>query len=439
MAKILVIDDEDNIRSSLKSALERREHSVVTAADLKEARSFLSVSYDLIFLDIMLPDGNDLEFLKEILKLNPEQMVVMISGHADINMAIEAIRTGAYDFIEKPLSLDKILITIDNAVKTDQLHLEVEKLSSQIYGEMIGESSIMHKLKEDIKKSAPRTSRFLILGENGTGKELVANMIHRFSNNAKGPFVAVNCAALPSELVESELFGHTAGAFTGANKARRGKFAEANGGSIFLDEISEMPLEAQAKILRTVETKMISPVGSDKTDKINLNIIAASNRKLNQMVAEGKFRQDLLYRLNVVTFELPPLRERKEDIPLLCEFFLKQFAYETKTKVKKIAVEAQSYLKAFHFPGNIRELRNLMERLNIYCESDIIQRSDLEELLPYIPKNEAQNLKEAVSAFEQKQIDAAIKRNGGNVAKAARELGLERSLLYKKMKKWEKK
>ena len=436
MAKILVIDDEENIRGSLKSALERREHSVVTAADIKEARTMLNVSYDLVFLDIMLPDGNGLELLKEILTLNSEQMVVMISGHADINMAIEAIKSGAYDFIEKPLSLDKILITIDNAVKTDQLHTEVEKLSSQIYGEMIGQSASILKLKEDIKKSAPRTSRFLILGENGTGKELVANMIHRFSNNAKGPFVAVNCAALPSELVESELFGHTAGAFTGANKARRGKFSEANGGSIFLDEISEMPLEAQAKILRTVETKMISPVGSDKTDKVNLNIIAATNRNLNQMVAESRFRQDLLYRLNVVTFELPPLRERKDDIPLLCEFFLKQFAFETKTKVKKISTEANSYLMAFHFPGNIRELRNLMERLNIYCEADIIQRADLEELLPFVPKNEAQNLKEAVAAFEQKQIESSIKRNGGNVAKAARELGLERSLLYKKMKKW---
>lgn len=435
MARILIIDDEEQIRTSLKSALDRRSHDTVTAENLKEGRRFLSAGFDVIFLDVMLPDGNGLHLLEEILKENPSQTVVMISGHADISTAIEAIKIGAYDFIEKPISLDRILITIDNANQKDSLVTEKERLSSKVYGSFIGESQAIKKLKDDIIKSAPRTTRFLISGENGTGKELVANMIHRQSRFADGPFVAVNCAALPSELVESELFGHTTGAFTGAGKARKGKFLEANNGSIFLDEISEMPPEAQAKILRVVETKMVTQVGADKSQPVECNILAASNKDLSKLVAEGKFREDLLYRLNVVHFTIPPLRERKEDISLIADHFLSQFALETKTKAKRFTPDSKAFLEAFDYPGNIRELKNLVERINIYCESEQIKREQIKELLPFVPKKQNLKLKDAVNEFERQQIQAAINRNSGNISKAAQELGLERSHLYKKMKK----
>lgn len=435
MARILIIDDEQAILQSLKTAFNRRNHQTITASTVKEAEKLLKYNNDIIFLDIMLPDGNGLELLKKILSDDPTQVVIMISGHADIDMAIEAIKTGAYDFIEKPLSLERILVTIDNATKTNRLVSENIRLNSLVYGEFIGESQIVRKLKSDIIKSASRTNRFLILGENGTGKELVANMIHKNSRFSNGPFVAVNCAALPSELVESELFGHTTGAFTGAVKSRKGKFLAADGGSIFLDEISEMPLDAQAKILRVVETKSINSVGSEKTVNIDCNIITASNKDLQQLIKTGEFREDLLYRLNVVQFKVPPLRERLSDIPLLCKYFLNYFANENKIKTKDISEEAIEYLCAFDFPGNIRELRNLMERLNIYCNNQVINRSDIEEMLPFIPKKNLIHLKDKVADFEKTQIKSAIDRHDGNISKAARELGLERSHLYKKMKK----
>lgn len=437
MARILIIDDEEQIRSSLKSALERREHQTVTAENLKQGEKFLSAGFDIIFLDVMLPDGNGLTLLQKILKENPNQTVVMISGHADIATAIEAIKIGAYDFIEKPLSLDRIMITIENASQKNNLYSEKERLSSIVYGDFIGESQAIKKLKSDIIKSAPRTTRFLISGKNGTGKELVAHMIHKHSSFSEGPFVAVNCAALPSELVESELFGHTTGAFTGAGKARKGKFLEADKGSIFLDEISEMPSDAQAKILRVIETKTVSQVGSDKEQTVTCNIIAASNKDLVKLTAENTFREDLLYRLNVVQFVIPPLRERKEDIALLVRYFLSYFAREIKTKEKKITADALLFLEAFNYPGNIRELKNLVERINIYCESETITRADIEELLPFVPQKQIFNLRDAVSNFEKNQIIAAVNRHEGNISKAAKELGLERSHLYKKMRKLE--
>lgn len=437
MAQVLIIDDEEKIRSTLKDALSKRGHSVVTAESITTGKTYLSAGFDIIFLDVMLPDGNGIDLLQEIRQMSPEQTIVMISGHADISMAIEALKLGAYDFLEKPLSLDRILVTITNAVKTDSLIRERDRLTSMVYGTLIGETPAITRLTEDIKKSAPRTSRFLITGENGTGKELIAHLVHQYSQFNSGPFIAINCAALPSELVESELFGHTAGAFTGATKARKGKFVEANGGSIFLDEISEMPMDMQAKLLRAVETKTITPVGSDSSISLELNIIAASNRDLELMAANNKFRQDLLYRLNVVHFEIPPLRDRKGDIPILSDYFLTLFAAETKSKPKQLDKEAITFLQAFDFPGNIRELKNLMERLNIYSDKTTIERADLEPLMPFIPQNKPQSLKESVAAFEKQQIQNALDKYNGVVSKAARELGLERSLLYKKMKKYQ--
>lgn len=435
MAKILIIDDEENIRNSLRSALERRGHHIVTACNFAEGKNFYKADFDLIFLDVMLPDGNGIDLLKDIRSQKKHQGVVMISGHADIEMAVDAIKAGAYDFIEKPLSLDRVLITIDNVIKANSLLSEKTRLEALVYGEFIGESSEIKDLKEAIRISAPKTSRFLILGENGTGKELAAHMIHNLSRNADGPFVAVNCAALPSELVESELFGHVKGAFTGANRDRKGRFIDAAGGSIFLDEISEMPLEAQAKILRAIETREITPVGSDKPSAINCNIIAASNKDLNRLVQDLKFREDLFYRLNVVQFKIPTLRDRKSDIPVLADYFLARFAGESGTVKKQLSDDALSWLMSYHFPGNVRELKNLIERVSIYCDSHIVKNEQLKPLMPFSPGKKPLALKEAVNQFELDYINAAITENKGNISKAARQLGIERSHLYKKLKK----
>ena len=435
MASILIVDDEANIRETLGSALQRRGHDVVTAASFREGDEFARAGFDVILLDIMLPDGNGVELLRTILARDREQSVVMISGHADVETAVEAIRLGAYDFIEKPISLNRVLITIDNATRTTSLKGEKDRLSSLVYGDFIGEAESIRKLRADIKKSAPMATRFLVLGENGTGKELIAHMIHRCSRFADGPYVAVNCAALPSELIESQLFGHTAGAFTGAGKAAKGFFVEAHRGSIFLDEISEMPAAAQAKILRVIETRTVTPVGASKSITVEGNIIAASNRDLQKMVARSAFRQDLLYRLNVVELWLPPLRERMDDLSLLLDYFLDRFASETKTTAKRLTDSALEYLRRFEFPGNARELKNLAERINIYCETPSVSLSELRNLLPPPPNDQPLTLKEAVTDCERTHIAAAIRRHGGNFSRAARELGLERSHLYKKVKK----
>jgi DNA-binding NtrC family response regulator len=435
MANILIVDDELNIRNSLKSALARRGHTVELAKDYKEGDKYSQQTYDVIFLDVMLPDGNGLDLLKTILTRNNRQLVVMISGHADVEMAVEAIRTGAYDFIEKPISLDRVLVTLDNATQKIKLQSEKERLDSIIYGDFIGESEPIVELKNNITRSAPRANRFLIQGENGTGKEMIANMIHRCGRNSGGPFVAVNCAALPHDLIESELFGHVAGAFTGAAKNRRGRFLEADGGSIFLDEIGEMSAAAQAKILRVIENSEITPVGADKSIPVNCIIIAASNKDLNGLVEKDKFRQDLLFRLNVIQFNVTPLRERRDDIPLLADFFLERFAGEIGSTPKKLSSDAKSFLRKYDFPGNVRELKNLMERINIYCESTTVNSKDIKPLLPGAFQKSNIALKKAVDDFEKQHIEATLAANKGNVAQTARQLGLERSHLYKKMKR----
>jgi two-component system nitrogen regulation response regulator NtrX len=436
MARILIVDDEENIRRSLKSALDKRGHECVTADSFAQGQQFAQAEFDLILLDVMLGDGSGIDLLKEIHTRRPDSCVVMISGHADIDTAVQAIQLGAYDFIEKPLSLDRILITVDNATRTARLRTEKDRLAGMVYGELIGESDSIKQVREDIMRSAPRARRFLILGENGTGKELAAHMVHRYSQNSDGPFIAVNCAALPSELIESELFGHVKGSFTGATRDRTGKFTEADRGTIFLDEISEMPPGAQAKILRVIETREVTPVGSDKTITVDCAIITASNRDLENQIAEGRFRQDLYYRLNVVTFSMPPLRDRASDIGILAEYFLTKFTAESGGEIKRLKPDAMTLLRQQEFRGNVRELKNLIERVNIYCDGETIAADDLK---PFLPQSTAvgssASLKDAVDKFEREHIAAAIQRHDGNIADAARQLGLERSHLYKKMKK----
>ena len=435
MARVLIIDDEVSIRSSLKDALSKRGHECVTAENFAQGQQYARAHFDVVLLDIFLGDGSGIDLLKEIQTRSPETCVVMISGNADIDTAVQAIHLGAYDFIEKPLSLDRILITLDNATRTTRLRSEKERLADIVYGDLIGESEPIKRLRDEIVRSAPRAKRFLILGENGTGKELAAHMLHRHSRNADGPFIAVNCAALPHDLVESELFGHVKGAFTGATNDRAGRFVEADHGTVFLDEISEMPPEAQAKILRVIDTCQVTPVGSDKILTVDCVIIAASNRDLDRMVAEGKFREDLYYRLNVVTLTLPPLRERTSDIALLAEHFLRRFAIESGGTTKHLEPDAIMALQRLPFRGNVRELKNLIERVNIYCDSPALSARDLAPYLPQPPADDATTLKEAMERSERAHIKAAVDRNSGNIAEAARQLGLERSHLYKKMKK----
>lgn len=437
MAKILIVDDEENIRRSLKAALERRQHDIVTAASVDEGRRFSRAGFDLVILDVMLPDGSGIDLLTELLAADPQQPVLIISGQADIDIAVQAIRAGAYDFLEKPLSLDKLLVLIDNATRTRTLRSQNQQLASRLYGEVVGQSAPMQQLREQVLRAAGRTTRFLITGENGTGKELIAHLVHENGSYADGPFVAVNCAALPGELVESELFGHTAGSFTGATRRRRGQFMEADGGSIFLDEISEMPLEAQAKLLRVIENREFTPVGSDKPEQFEGNIISASNRNLREAVAAGRFREDLLYRLNVVELKIPPLRERPGDIAELARHFLKRFGEECGQRPRSLADASVQLLERHPFPGNVRELKNLMERANIYADSDVIEPELLHGLVPSGLGDDFPPLKDATRRFELEYIRRAIARADGNYAKAARELGLERSHLYKKIKQLE--
>ena len=437
MAKILIIDDEENIRRSLKSALERRSHDIVTAATIDEGRRFSRAGFDLVILDVMLPDGSGIDLLTELLAADPQQPVIIISGHADIDIAVQAIRTGAYDFLEKPLSLDKLLVLIDNATRTHTLQTQNRQLSSRLYGDVVGQSPQMQQLRDQVLRAANRTTRFLITGENGTGKELIAHLLHENGSYADGPFVAINCAALPGELVESELFGHTPGAFTGATRRRRGRFLEASGGSIFLDEISEMPVEAQAKLLRVIENLEFTPVGADKPERFEGNIIAASNRNLMAAVADGSFREDLLYRLNVVELKIPPLRERSGDILELARHFLRHFSVESGQHARTLSDEAAALLERHAFPGNVRELKNLMERVNIYADRDVIEAEQLHGLIPSGVGTDSPSLKEATRRFELEYIRSAIARADGNYAQAARDLGLERSHLYKKLKQLE--
>jgi two-component system nitrogen regulation response regulator NtrX len=437
MADLLLVDDDHEVRRTLAAALGRRGFRVDTAADLAAVRTKPIERYDLILLDVFLPDGNGVDFLRDLVARPSLPPVVMISGQAEIETAVAAIRMGAVDFLEKPLSLDRLLVTIENVLKTRRLAEENQHLSQIVYGRLLGQSPAMRRIRKEIETTAPRSQRFLILGENGTGKELVARMIHEKSRFASGRFVPVNCAALPAELVESELFGHIKGSFTGAAADKTGRFAEADRGSIFLDEIADMKPDAQAKILRVLESGELRPVGSNETIAIDLTVIAATNHPIDALVADGRFRQDLYYRLNVVTIALPPLRERRDDIPSLYEHFLTTFAARIGRPPLTIAPDAMDLLIAYRYPGNVRELKNIAERISIYIDKPEASKADIKALLPYTGDDAAVPLKEAVDSFEANYIRRVIADCGGNMTEAARRLGLERSHLYKKLRQFD--
>ncbi len=374
MAKVLVIDDERSIRNTLKEILEYEKYKVDLAEDGKVALNLIkSKDYDIILCDIKMPNMDGIEVLDQIIIEKPDVPVVMISGHGNVDTAVEAIKKGAFDFIEKPLDLNRILITIRNAMDKSSLITETKVLKRKVSKtyEMIGESESIKLVKEMIIKVAPTDARVLVTGANGTGKEVVARWIHENSNRATAPFVEVNCAAIPSELIESELFGHEKGAFTSAHKQRKGKFEQANGGTLFLDEIGDMSLSAQAKVLRALQENKISRVGSDKDINVDVRIITATNKDLKLEIEDKKFREDLYHRLSVILIKVPALNDRKEDIPLLADHFISLICKEHGVTKVKIDDEALKELQRINWTGNIRELRNVIERLIILCPKEI--------------------------------------------------------------------
>lgn len=374
MAKILVIDDQKSIRNTLKDILENEGHEVDTAEDgVDGLAKFSDNKYDLVLSDIKMPNMDGMEVLEKIKATQADTAVIMISGHGNIDTAVDAIKKGAYDFIVKPPDLNRLLITIRNAVERTSLVEETKVLKRKVSKtyEMIGESAPIQKVKEMIERVAPTDARVLITGSNGTGKELVARWMHEKSNRASMPFVEVNCAAIPSELIESELFGHEKGAFTSAIKQRIGKFEQANGGTIFLDEIGDMSLSAQAKVLRALQENTITRVGSDRDIKVDVRVIAATNKNLKEEIKLNNFREDLYHRLSVILIHVPSLNDRIDDIPLLADHFLKLLCTELNMPQKTITKEAIDELKAINWTGNIREFRNVMERLIILTAKEI--------------------------------------------------------------------
>ncbi len=392
MSKILIIDDEAAIRSSLKEILEYEDHTVDTAEDGKEGVvAAAKGAYDIIFCDIKMPGLDGIEALEMMQVKGVEAPVIMISGHGTVETAVEALKKGAYDFIQKPLDLNRILVTLRNATETKELVEETKvlkkKINKKLTSTIVGESAAIGEIKQMIETVAPTDARVLITGGNGTGKELVARQLHERSGRKDKPFVEVNCAAIPSELIESELFGHEKGAFTSAIKQRKGKFEQANGGTLFLDEIGDMSLSAQAKVLRALQENRITRVGGDKDIKVDVRILAATNKDLRKEIDEGNFREDLFHRLSVILIHVPSLNDRKDDIPLLAEHFIGQICREYGMPVKTIEPKAIKALQEVNWTGNIREFRNIIERLIILCPDTITADAVTTYANPAVPRS----------------------------------------------------
>src|SRR5947199_2359633 len=438
---ILIVDDEPAIQATLRGVLEDEGYRVTAVGSGADAlRVVADEPPDLTFLDIWMERMDGLATLAEIKRLRPDAIVVMISGHGTIETAVKATKLGAYDFIEKPLSLEKTLLTVTRALEHARLERENATLRESLVerAEIIGDSEPVRRLREQIATAAPTTGRVLIRGENGSGKELVARAIHARSARREQPFVEVNCAAIPEELIESELFGHEKGAFTGALARRRGKFELADGGTLFLDEIGDMSLKTQAKVLRALEEQVVERVGGREPIKVDVRVIAASNRDLAAFIAQGGFREDLFYRLNVIPIEVPPMRQRRDDIPTLIDHFIAVFSAENGKRPKRMSAEALAYFLAYDWPGNVRELRNMVERLVIMTTGEVIGPDDLPA--PLRPKDTAtgaegqRSLKDARDGFERAYILAELRANEWNMTRTADRLGIERSHLYRKIK-----
>src|SRR6202022_2390482 len=408
---LLIVDDEPGIRESLASILREEGYVVDAVGSAEEAlERVASGELELILLDVWLPGMDGLEALSRIQSATHPPAVIMISGHGTIETAVRATKLGAFDFIEKPLSLEKIIVLVRNAIQQRRLQEENQLLRTELGHryQVIGESVPMKALRQQIAVTAPTNGRVLIYGESGTGKELVARALHAASLRAKGPFVEVNCAAIPEELIESELFGHTKGSFTGATEDKIGKFQQADGGTLFLDEIGDMSLRTQSKVLRVLEEQRFEPVGSNQTIAVDVRVIAATNKHLENEIARGQFRQDLFYRLNVIPFLVPPLRDRQQDIPVLARYFLNEFSVAYGKKLRELSDSATEILIKYPWPGNVRELRNLVERLVIVCPQARIEPHHLPPELfrgaAESPQQPYSTLHEARSAYEREFI-----------------------------------
>jgi two-component system nitrogen regulation response regulator NtrX len=452
--RVLVVDDEKGVREALKQVLEFEDFDVQTCASGHDAlRAYTEFRPHLVFLDVKMQGMDGLETLKRLRAQDSRAQVVMISGHGTIQTAVEATQLGAYDFLEKPLDTDRILLTLRNALAHVDLAVENVRLRAEIdaHYEIVGSSKNIKGVIERIERVAPTPARVLITGENGTGKELVARAIHALSTRSRGPFVEVNCAAIPAELIESELFGHLKGSFTGAVADRAGKFELADGGTLFLDEVGDMSLSAQAKVLRALQEGVISRVGSGKPLQVDVRVVAATNKSLEQEIAAGRFREDLLYRLNVVPIEVPPLRARRGDIPQLVRHFSEQLSGTGRTglRPRDFTPEALQRLAAHDWPGNIRELRNAVERLLILSTGEAVTDGDVESLVGDGGRSvgsaeplgggallRAGTFEEFKQVAERAYLLAKLKEHDWNVSETARTLAMPRSNLYKKIERY---
>jgi len=450
MARILVVDDDTDIRQTLAEILGYDGHVVEVARDGLEAQRLIEkVAFDIVLCDVRMPGKDGMELLDWAKKTRPDVEFIMLSGHATIDMAVEATKKGAFDFLEKPLDLPKLEILIRNATEKRQLVEENRVLTQRVLKvrEILGESEAIGRVREMIERVAPLDVRVLVMGPSGSGKELVARWIHLKSNRAKGPFVDVNCAAIPGELIESELFGHEKGAFTHAIKQHMGRFEEAHGGTLFLDEVGDMPLAAQAKVLRVIEEGKIRRVGGEKDIPVNVRLIAATNKDLLAEIEAGRFREDLYHRLSVVVIYMPPLRERVEDIPILAEAFLAEILSEYKLPSKTFTPGALEALKRLPWPGNVRELRNAVERLLIFGGSEITAEDVRRFVVPASPSREKGNTEapplplagKSLEAFldemEREYLLYHLRQHGFNVSKTAEVLGMQRPNLHARMKR----
>ena len=448
---ILIVDDEESVRKSLAGVMRDEGYEVVTAASGKEGIELLSEAQPSIaLLDIAMPEMDGIEMLQKIREIKPDLPVIMVTGHGTIETAVKTTKMGAYDFIVKPPALEHLAMVVKHGLEESRLREENESLRKSIERryELVGESEKIRALKRQIALAGPTNGWVLIHGESGTGKELVARAIHRASKRACGPFVEVNCAAIPQELIESELFGHEKGSFTGATGMKRGKFELANGGTIFLDEIADMSMATQAKVLRVLEGQEFQRVGGIKTLKADVRVVAASNKNLAEEIRKGAFREDLYYRLNVIPLEVPSLREREDDIPRLVRYFLREFSTEYGQKTKTIEDDALALFVRYRWPGNVRELRNIIERLIIMVPGPTLRTQDVppplsslqEERRAPVLSNGGQTghghttLKDARAEFEREFIAQKLREYGGNVSRTADAIGVERSNLHRKIK-----
>jgi len=443
-ANILVVDDEENVRASISDILRDEGFNIFMAGNGLEALELLKKeSPNVILLDIWMPHLDGLETLRQIKEIMPEVEVIMISGHGTIETAVKATKIGAYDFLEKPISMEKMLLVVQHALDKQRLEQENKLLREEFLDsiEIVGKSQQILELKKQVELAAPSDGTVLIFGENGVGKELVAQLIHTKSLRSHKPFVEMNCAAIPEDLIESELFGHEKGSFTGATAQRIGKFEAADGGTLFLDEVGDMSLKTQAKVLRVLEDSSFSRVGGSKKISVDVRVIAASNKKLEDEIVHNHFREDLFYRLNVIPLTVPPARDRLEDIPLLVEHFLSLFCMKYGRKTKTLTPEAMQLLLHHSWPGNIRELKNIIERLVIMVTAVTISADDIpfskgRMQFDFNDSYLLMTLREAKERFEKDFLIRKLKQNDGNISKTAKELNIERSNLHRKIRNY---